>query len=374
MRCWLLASVFFVGCGSVNSVPDGATGDGNGSSADASIDAPTCGGPGESCCASNSCDTGLSCTTGDQICRSALIFAGGQDGANSLAIVARGSGTSFTIDNLGTGNVVAVWGSSASDVWAMYTSPIGAGQQTFLRRWNGSAWEAVITLSGYYYGLWGNAQNNYWAVNNNGQAIHFDGVSWSTPMPISSGIVFVQVWGASANDVWALGGSTVGHWTGSWGSTTRSDFAVQTRGAISGRTGSGEVFAGGVSNSAPAVLHRNGANFTVEPVPGCGDARAVWAGPADAWALTGPIIANGSCTLQPTVAHLENGTWADKGKLPGAASGQALWGTSSRDLFAAGQSGTNAGLFHYNGTSWTPAFTPTSGATHFYAVWGTGAN
>ena len=105
MRHWL-ASLVLVGCGSVSSNPmDAPKSD---SPADTtSVDtAPTCGAAGQACCASNVCNAGLTCTTGDQVCRATTTFVLGQDSGHN-AFVAIGRGTTFTPTTLGAGQPVA---------------------------------------------------------------------------------------------------------------------------------------------------------------------------------------------------------------------------------------------------------------------------
>ncbi|HEV7558568.1 MAG TPA: hypothetical protein VGO00_24025, partial [Kofleriaceae bacterium] len=60
-------------CGSVvnHDTTDASLGDGQ---HDGPNDGSTCGGAGQTCCASDACSTGLACTTADHVCRSAALF------------------------------------------------------------------------------------------------------------------------------------------------------------------------------------------------------------------------------------------------------------------------------------------------------------
>ena len=378
MGRFLVVALMFTGCGSVKETATDAPINGDAQPGDTglAVDASSCGGAGQTCCTSDACSTGLACTTSDHVCRAAQLFIGGSLSTSDQAVVARGSGTSFSVDVVGTGNVSSIYGTSASDVWITIVSSFGAPSQTSaLRHWNGTSWSSPVPLGGLYYAIWGSAVDNYWAISNGGVAVHWNGSAWSSPQSVSSGIVFTQMWGSSATDVWALGQTTVAHGDGSatWTPTTRADFSVYSRNSISGRA-SGEWFAGGETPAgAPVLLHRSGSTFTVEPAAGCGDVRGVFVDATDAWAISGPLIASGTCTTQPTVSHREGGTWTDKGKVTGATASSTLWGTSSKNLYVVGASANGPTLFHYDGTSWTAAFTATSAqASGLSSIWGTG--
>jgi hypothetical protein len=374
MRHWL-ASLVLVGCGSVSSNPmDAPKSD---TPADMAVDsAPICGAAGQGCCASNVCSAGLTCTTGDQVCRSTTTFVLGQDTSNN-GFVAVGSGTTFTPTTLGAGQPTAIWGTSPSDVWViLVTNPGATAQVSYARHYNGSSWEPAVGLpsSGLVYGMWGAAANNYWAVNNAGNAFHWTGSSWGTAQTVSGGVVYIQAWGSAATDVWALGGNSLSHFDGAnWSTTTRSDFTVYTRGSISGLKSTGEWYAGGEQQAGPVVLHRSGTTFTVEPTAPnatCADTRGVWMGPGgDAWGVIGNLLAGtAGC---PAIVHRENNAWVNKGAISTATNATAIWGTSSKDMYVTGTTAQGPALFHYDGTTWTPVYTPAN-VNNMIGGWSTG--
>ena len=372
MRYWLV-SVFLVGCGSVSSNPMDAPKSDTATDTTMADTAPTCGAAGQTCCASNMCNTGLSCTTGDQVCRSTTTFVLGQDTSGN-GFVAVGSGTTFTPTILGGGQPLAIWGTSPSDVWVSVSST-GSTQATFVRHFNGTTWEAAINLpsSNLVYGVWGSAANNYWGVNNAGNSFHWTGSSWGNAQAIMAGVVYTQIWGSAATDVWALGGNSISHFDGAnWSTTTRSDFTVYSRLAISGLESSGEWYAGGEVSAGPVVLHRSGTNFTVEPTAPnatCADTKAVWMGPNDVYGVIGNLL-DGTAGC-PALVHRENNAWVNKGAISTATNITTMWGSSNKDLYAAGKTAQGPALFHFDGTNWTPVYTPAS-VSFLMGGWSTG--
>jgi hypothetical protein len=374
MRHWL-ASLVLVGCGSVSSNPMDAP-KSDTTPADMAVDtAPTCGAAGQTCCATNMCNTGLGCTTGDQICRARSTFVLGQDSGNN-AFVAMGSGTTFTPTTLGAGQPVAIWGTSPSDVWVtVITNPGASAQVTYARHYNGTSWEPAVSLpsSNLVYGVWGSATNNYWGVNNAGNSFHWTGTSWGNPQAIMAGVVYTQIWGSAASDVWALGGNSLSHFDGAnWSTTTRSDFQVYSRLSISGLKATGEWYAGGEQQAGPVVLHRSGTTFTVEPTAPnatCADTKAVWMGPDDVYGVIGNLL-DGTAGC-PALVHRENGAWVNKGAISTATNITTMWGSSNKDLYAAGKTAQGPALFHFDGTTWTPVYTPAS-VNFLMGGWSTG--
>src|SRR2546423_3409495 len=91
----------------------------------------------------------------------------------------------------GTANsLYGVWGSSASDVWAV--GAIGT-----ILHYNGVTWSSVSSgTSQGINGVWGSSAANVWAVGVSGTILHYSGTSWLT---VSSGTTqyLYCVWGSS---------------------------------------------------------------------------------------------------------------------------------------------------------------------------------
>jgi len=378
-----LMIVALIGCGSVDAKHHDGGADDSSTNGDSSVDAPICGAPGQTCCANSSCGANLSCTSSDQICRANALFVGAWAGTSGPAYVARGNGTTFTEDMIGLGQVSAIWGTSPSDVWAIgiYNDAGSNAQKSYARHWNGSAWEPSMPFSsdGFVYALWGNATDNYWAFTNGGGAYHWNGSSWGNVTTVDSGQVIIQAWGTSSTNVWAIAGGRVSHWdgSGSWTTTPRADFGVYAKGSITGRKATGDWWSGGLKvNEAPqppAVLS-HATTDSVAPIGDgaeCHDVRALWASPDDVWAVTGGLIASGSCTIIPRLIHYTNNAWTEvAGAVAAVRSPFAMWGTTSKDIYLSGKdTSNNAVLFHYTGSgAWTGSYTST--LANLGPIWG----
>ena len=57
-------------------------------------------------------------------------------------------------------------------------------------------------------GVWGAAANDIWAVGDGGVIVHFNGVDWST-IPSGTTENLSSIWGSGPNDIWAGGDSGI---------------------------------------------------------------------------------------------------------------------------------------------------------------------
>jgi hypothetical protein len=133
-----------------------------------------------------------------------------------------GSAWSLAVDGRVTasfeqGELSAVWGSAANDVWAVGLTITGSSD---LWHFNGAAWSHVATppIFGQLFGVWGTCAGNVWAVGEttdqanqvaeleHGIVLHFDGTTWSV---VNTGISPLpnlhSVWTDAASDVWVAG-------------------------------------------------------------------------------------------------------------------------------------------------------------------------
>ncbi len=178
------------------------------------------------------------------------------------------NGTAWTSKTVGDSYVTNVWGTGWSDIWALTW---GYGFTRTLH-WDGSNWSAIAFPfpadngggGGYTAtAIWGAAPDDFWIAGGHGldtntierTLFHWDGSAWSAVGPfgaedynVSPG--FSWIWGAAANDIYAVGRTAVYHYDGS--SWT----------AVTGPPGGSDVF--GSSGSDVYVL--NGTR--------CGDSTA----------------------------------------------------------------------------------------------------
>jgi hypothetical protein len=123
---------------------------------------------------------------------------------------------------------------SANDVWAVgsWESVNGeAPYHTLALHWDGSIWSVVTTppnigtYDNLLYGLAAVATNDVWAVGNYYYSatevrtliLHWDGSIWSIIPSPNQGTYSSYLYGVaaiSANDVWAVGTTTMEAWTG----------------------------------------------------------------------------------------------------------------------------------------------------------------
>ena len=239
--------------------------------------------------------------------------------------------------------------------------------------------------------IWGSSATDVWAVGTRGTIVHGDG---STFTPVASGTsdVFFAVWGTGANDVWALNGTTPVHSTGFTGGTTAF---VDVKGTSWNpeQAATGRVWAG-YSTSATAVWL--GGEPTARFVPTFGEQNSIWriADSGDggsAWRRAPACSDQQPCTpqvrafwgsdggavlaavgMKGQAFRLDDpdaGHWAFENPQTGNDL-EALWGSGPSDLWAVGQSGT---IRHATSPGvWTAVTSPTTKDLH--AVWGSGPN
>jgi hypothetical protein len=166
--------------------------------------------------------------------------------------------------------LTSIWGTSATDVWAVGGDPEGTGNTVM--HFDGGAWSSMTTGFGgdlwwvfgfqdgpvfmtgadglilryqdgefermetpgnaTVYGIWGTSPDDLWAVGGNvaagAFAWRFEGTAWTEaegfpPVLVQSTSLF-KVWGASADDVWLVGtGGAILHYDGERLTQVRSD-------------------------------------------------------------------------------------------------------------------------------------------------------
>lgn len=181
-------------------------------------------------------------------------------------------------------------------------------------------WQVTPYPTGMH-AIWGAAANDVWAVGYNNNIIHYDGSAWTSQMSGASGALNA-VWGTSSSDVWAAGeGGSFFHWNGTeWTLIDKNAFCE--------------------------VLSIWGSSST------------------DVWAV------GGECLL-----HWDGTSWTDQaGERPPQLSG--IWGSGPNDVWAVGSAGytSNGIVVHYNGTTWETVLegSPTVAVFELTGVWGTG--
>ncbi|HET9913014.1 MAG TPA: hypothetical protein VFQ13_14055, partial [Anaerolineales bacterium] len=127
------------------------------------------------------------------------------------------------------GFLYGVWGTSASNVYAVGSGNDAAGTNyPIVSHWNGSSWSSIgLALptnpdwhDAYLRAIWGSSATDIWAAgngeNSGGDIVpvlyHYNGTGWSPatrslPPGWSNGYLY-GIWGSSGNDIYAVGSGT----------------------------------------------------------------------------------------------------------------------------------------------------------------------
>ncbi|WP_257450390.1 hypothetical protein [Archangium lipolyticum] len=185
------------------------------------------------------------------------------------------------------GNLSALWGSSATDVWAVGRSDNAKG---VVSHWDGTRWShTVLEDVSRFENVWGSSAKDVWA-SSLGKLLHWDGAAWrehSTGTWSSS--VPGRMWGPAANDVWGVNfAGEVAHWDGVQWEVVLDDADVGPLRAIAG-TGAGQMWAiGGVSGSARTLLYWEGKTRQLVRLDAGPTPMDLWVLPdGEAWAVGG---------------------------------------------------------------------------------------
>lgn len=204
------------------------------------------------------------------------------------------------------GSVSSVWGSSATDVYA-----VGGGDTGVIYHFDGVAWSRVehpaVPLLVWVYGF---GRDDVWAVGTRGVVLHYDGTAWSRLDPGLSDDLW-GVFGHTPTDVWMVGGD--------------------------------------VQLGPPILLHFDGTGFTTEELHEAENplgARALF----KVWGTGNKLFAVGQLGL---ILERVEGQWQRR---PAGAEADddfvSLWGTGEDNIVAVGGR-ANARIAHYDGVGWT---------------------
>jgi hypothetical protein len=269
-----------------------------------------------------------------------------------------------------SGKLVAVHGTSASDVWA-----VGDAMLHF----NGTAWTVASNKAASK--VWAASPTDVWAATM-GSVLRKVGNDWKTvTVPGAPGsTIWTGVWGA-AGHVWAAGltnplppaTSGLARFDGvSWTLMTVQGIAESMSG-----TGAVDIWAvGQESTGGAASWHYDGTGWQARAVGSKKSLHGVWAvSNTDAWAVG-----------KQQILHLQGASWTDATP-PALGKGWLvwIWGSSPSSIWAVGYSDrdTSAGTFghgliyHYDGAAWQPVTVPgviDASTPALFAVWGSGPN
>jgi hypothetical protein len=253
-----------------------------------------------------------------------------------------------------TEDLKSVWGSSCNDVFAV-------GMNGTILHYNGNTWTAMNSgTSMGLNGIWGSSANNVFAVGWSGTILHYNGTSWST-MTNNVSTDLSGVWGNAPNSVFAVGAmQTLLHWDGNtWTPITTP--ALEANFAAVWGTAYNNVY---IVGSQGDIYHFDGTSLTQMTSNTGNDLLCIWGGAAnDIWAAG---------ILQSSKVHYNGTSWTGGG-MPNLEYYRGLWGTSTSNVYLAGNAMMGAGFIdRYNGSSWLGVTIPPCG--HLNGIWGSGSN
>ena len=207
----------------------------------------------------------------------------------------------------------------------------------------------------WFAAVGGSSANDVYAVGSS-TIWHYDGRRWAPESDISDPFLN-GVWAPASNDgyiVWSSpdGGLTgkVYHFDGrAWSVVASAPAALESAWGTSGR----DVYAVGREGW---ILHYDGSAWSAFTTGRHEWLQGIWgSAPQDVF-VAGP---------QDSILHFDGARWTRQ--YTGAPS-LALWGSSSHDVFAVG----GPSITHYDGVSWSPQASGTT--NHLLGIWGSAPN
>ncbi|HEY0194422.1 MAG TPA: hypothetical protein VGC42_25090 [Kofleriaceae bacterium] len=272
------------------------------------------------------------------------------------------------VDSNEPASLLSVWGTSASDVWVSGGRSQATGAPTVLHR-TGDTWSRVDSgargvdlwwvfgfdggdvlfsgsggtilryhagafapmttpRSGIVFGMWGASANDVWAVgkgdDGHGIVWHYDGTQWADAAPPAGGVpdLVLKVHGQRSDDVWiSCGGGVTLHWDGAAlsrvpSTVTSSLFSIVTTAddvvAVGGATGQGDILenagAGWVAQPTLVPVAWRGVAAGGDRVYAVGEAGVVAQRAAGAWTVLKQAVTQ--LPFHAAWVDPEGGLWA----------------------------------------------------------------
>jgi len=173
-----------------------------------------------------------------------------------------------------------------------------------------------------------------------------------------------SVWGSGPDDVFVVGDQgTVAHWDGRvWSqSAAGPEFQPGGPGGMGGKAGDGGAGAAGAGGTGAGPGGMAGSGAGAGGTGGTlGDLVSVWgSGPGDVFAVSADRASSGQWAL----VQGNGASWSTLVS-PDPFVPTSVWGSGPDDVFVVGYgisyAGTNAGIYHWNGTVLSPMNVPNS--------------
>ena len=316
--------------------------------------------------------------------------------AGLLAAACGGGGgestTWSTIASSQPAALLAVWGASSSDVWVV-GGDARTGDGPAAWHWDGTTWERHTTgvTNVDLWWVFGIPGGPVFFGGSGGTILRYEGGTF-TPMTTPATQTVFGIWGANADDVWAVGGNFGGaggafawRWDGdTWTASTEVPAETASQGTVfkvAGRAAD-DVW---MSGTAGLALHFDGAALTPETVAGddalfsvaCATDRVVMVGgtasgvvaeydgtswetvsPEGAPLLSGVAVRDDDAVAvgrEGAILRSGGGDWAAEGDVPTTENLHAAWIDETGGVWAVGgrfdQPRTEAGTLLYGGAT-----------------------
>jgi hypothetical protein len=231
------------------------------------------------------------------------------------------------------GALFSGWAGGPDNIWVVG----GEAGKSVVLHFDGASWELIDPgLNEQLWWVHGFADGTIYVAGDHGAIGRWDGTAWEQMESNAPGTVFYGIWGATPDDVWAVGGPT-------------------------------QTPATGVTAEGDVVLHYDGTAWQRVQIQALLDKPAsqeknlfkVWGASADA------VFIVGSTGL---ALHYDGTEWV---QMPTQSVGQPLftvYGRSATDVYAVGGLGVPV-LNHWDGTAWSDVELPLTAPQAIQGVW-----
>lgn len=286
-------------------------------------------------------------------------------GPTLASTVIHWDGTAWSVvTGIPAAEYIDVWGASPTAVYVASTS--GAG----IYKFDGATWSTLPSFSGVPIQIRGTSPTDIWVATDGGPLMHFNGTSWLDKSPSGASIRFLDA--NAPDDVWAIGHLTANQGTGviaHYNGSTWTQFVKAQ-----------EIY-NAVASSAPNDTWVAGVDGIMRHWDGVAWSRSsnIGASPSGLAALSGFISIGAEEVIGVSTLNL---AYRYKGQafglLPALGSNPfdapqnlAMWSASTKDTYVTNVEGE---VWHFNGVTWSLAYTVPDGPTAANDVWGTRTN
>jgi hypothetical protein len=221
----------------------------------------------------------------------------------------------------------SIWGTSATDVFAVGWSTLPPSSNNFVIHYDGQQWSRSFSRACSFCtprlleAVWSTSAANAYVVGDSGTILHFDGTNW---VPEASGTTrpLSAIWGSSATDIFAVGAAgTILHSDGT-GWQPQSSGTTLLLADVQGASAK-DVFAVGAFGT---ILHYDGVTWTSQSSGTTSWLFGIWV------SSDGQAFAVGDSTI----LHFDGMKWSPQlSSAPMLISG--VWGSSPSNVLAVGQ-------------------------------------